>query len=154
MDYNKIKILLDKYMDGESSLTEEQQLKAYFQEAENIPQEFVYAKTMFTQFKQEKEVSYSTPQKDKSKKRFLLKTSGIAASIALVVGIALFHPNNNDQAIYGYINGKPITDKSIAIDEIQSALNMVSQNYNRGTKELNQLSKFYKTTEKVMNCKW
>ena len=52
MDYNTIKALLDKYFAGETSLAEEQQLRAYFQQ-EHIAEEFRMYQPLFGYFQQE-----------------------------------------------------------------------------------------------------
>lgn len=148
MDYNEIKILLRKYLDGDTTLKEEQLLQDYFQNNEDIPQEFTYAKTMFNQFKQAKTVSYS--QKTKHKTLPILRLTAIAVSIALLAGIGIHQMVPQQKTIYGYIDGKPITDKTVAINEIENAFDQISQNLNRGTKNLNQLSKFYKTKQLIM----
>jgi len=143
MEYNHIKQLLDKYLEGESSLEEEQELAVYFLNTKDIPQEFAFAKAMFCQFKQEKEVTY--PRR-RTRRSIILKLSAVAASIAIVIGLGFYLPKQ-DQPIYGYINGEPIRDKAVAISEIESALSMVSKNYNRGTEELDQLTKFNEATD-------
>ena len=143
MNYKEIEILLEKYFDGESSLAEENLLKHYFLNNKRTHKEFDYAKAMFVQFKQEKGIQYSSKSKGRT---LFLRIATVAASIALIAVIAFNQIETSPKIIYCYIDGKAITDKKIAINEVQSALNLVSRNLNRGTKELDQLSKFYEST--------
>ena len=40
MELSRVKILVDKYFDGLTSLEEEQELRRYFAQAESIPEEY------------------------------------------------------------------------------------------------------------------
>ena len=53
MDYNTIKALLEKYFAGETTLTEEAQLRSYFQSGE-VHQDFQSYQALFGFFTQEK----------------------------------------------------------------------------------------------------
>ena len=62
MVYNRSEIeeLLNRYFEGETSLQEEQTLKEYFLNADNVPAKWNYAKAMFTGFSSNKEVTSHT----------------------------------------------------------------------------------------------
>lgn len=101
MEYKSIKVLLDKYLDGETSLREETLLKDYFQNNQQIPKDLAYAKTMFLTFKKENKVSAKQYLVKAKQKMYWL--SGLAASVAIVLGI-LFVSSNDDVRIISKLN--------------------------------------------------
>ncbi len=135
MAYNELDIrsMLERYLEGESSLEEESRLKAYFSQETDIPADLAYAKAMFCTFSQLHEGvnRQAVPLRMETARRqrgFIGKVAAIAASlvIGIAVGgnVALMHykhesmmatgqpvaPAPQEQKIYGYINGRPITD--------------------------------------------
>ncbi|TAG06774.1 MAG: HEAT repeat domain-containing protein [Cytophagia bacterium] len=113
MDTNEIKILLEKYDEGQTSLEEEKKLKKYFQENKNIPkewkiyqQEFDYfiqqSMPFFKQNEQESWQKLTTKinnQLPKKRLQFSLNIkimSGIAAGILLLsIGFVLGKLSNH-----------------------------------------------------------
>ena len=147
MDYNKIKILIDKYFDGETSISEENELKDFFSSSKNIPSDLLYAKEIFSFFEIEAKQEFTEEfKKTKSVKRnLLLYVSGIAASLFIALFLIFSNiKNEENKIIYAYINGKPITDKKIAEKYTKQILFAVSQNLDKGTKNLNQLNQLNK----------
>ncbi len=141
MAYNEeleIRTLLERYMDGESTLQEESQLKEYFCRRKDIPADLIYAKAMFVTFndlsknKARQHTPFISIEQPEKHRILLSKAMSMAASLLIGIlvggGIALIHeqrqdilaegktlvqPNDsiqNEAPIYGYIDGKPITD--------------------------------------------
>jgi hypothetical protein len=157
MDYNEIATLLDKYFEGNTSLAEEKILKEYFTQTQNVAPELLYAKDMFAHFEKELNVKYVKPTDTKGRilniKNFI-RLSSIAASIVVLLGIAfLLTQKPSEEIVYAYINGKPITNKDLAMLQTKKALFLISDNLNQGTKELHQISKFNEIEQQITKTK-
>jgi hypothetical protein len=144
MDYNRIEVLLHKYLDGNSTLAEEKELNIFFAEDNNIPERLLFAKNLFGYFNDEKSYKYTKkfePRMHVNKNKFYYLT-GIAAS--LLVGLFLLFSNNNaeNKVIYAYVDGKAITDISIAEKYTKHILLSASKNLDNGTKSLNYAGRF------------
>lgn len=145
MDYKRIEDLLYKYFEANTSIAEENELKAFFNSNENIPENLLYAKKLFAVFTEEKQVILSKEiiTQKTSKRKLFIYISGIAASIVIAVFIMFINTPKNE-IIYAYINGKAITNKVVAEQYTRQALLAVSKNLDNGTKNLNKLSEFNK----------
>ncbi len=97
MDCSRIKHLLEKYLEGESSLNEEELLRKYFTENKIIPLELEYAKPMFCAFKSEQNVQVKKEFTNRAK---LYSIFGIAASIVIMFGLVFFNFNTNNKVNY------------------------------------------------------
>jgi hypothetical protein len=145
MDYNKITTLLDKYFEGNTSLAEEEILKEYFSQNQNIAPDHLYAKSMFAHFEKELNVKYKKPANAKArivKMKYYVRLLSVAASILIILGVVfLLTQKPSEEIVYAYINGKPITNKEQAMLHTKKALFYISDNFNLGTRELHQISK-------------
>lgn len=108
---NRIDELLEKYFAGKSSLSEEKELKAYFNSG-NINAKHEMYSPVFMAFENEKAVSYQ--QKETSvvkmvpfRRRLLYTVSGIAAACLLLLSVIRFQNTQDD---YMVLNGKRIND--------------------------------------------
>ena len=156
MDYNEIKKLLEKYFNGNSSLSEEKILREYFLQNGNIPAEFEYARQIFLHFKNESEIKLNKPARNKTLEintRWIIRISAIAACIIIIVGLWLIIRKPTAPTVYAYINGVPVTDKNIALSEAEKAFSVVSDNLRTGTKDLHQLSKYNKYKRFIIKSK-
>lgn len=152
MDYNEIKILLDKFLNGNTTTEEEKRLTDFFTSQQKIPDEFAYAKTMFSYFQLEKDVTVPVKKINAFRKAVITITS-IAACIAIFLTLSYLLTNSNQKKVYCYINGEPVYDKEIAMLETQKSLKLVSTNLNYGLNGLNELSKLYTTKQLVFKTK-
>ena len=144
MDYKELKKSVDKFFNGETNLKEEQVLKAYFKNSKDIPPDLLYAKELFCHFISESQETTDMPAVKKGKRisaGYVL--SGIAASIIVIFGFLYFTGKENE-TVYAYVNGIPVTDEDQALKETYKAFNLISKHLNRGTKDLNYLNKFNK----------
>ena len=122
--------LLDKYMDGTSTLDEEAILSEYFR-GKDIPQEWEDYRQLF----QEIEEMRPQPQTIKSRMGRSYKWIAIAASLLILVGIGFGVRQYQDQqeqyAIYegSYIirDGKKITDIKQILPELKATEQEVSE---------------------------
>ena len=151
-----MKILLDKYFEGDTTLEEEQQIREFFRKNSDFSSKLVEIKEMFEFFNNESEkqleLEFIPNEKKKSKKNLRMiyyLISGIAATILLLIGILTYTDNFEEQKVYAYINGKPIMSEQVAKMEAKRALLLVSSNFNQGTENLKHLSAFSKAEEIV-----
>lgn len=145
MDYNQIRELLNRYFEGNTTLGEEAMLRDYFSDAGTIHGDFEYARDLFVHWTDSRQVEYEGGSAMKSlrapgKKR-RVGWIAVAASVCLLIAAGLFWPVEQ-QTVYAYIDGVPVTDKEIAMAEMKKALGQVSQEFYRGTSELRKISKF------------
>jgi hypothetical protein len=137
MDYNKVKELLDKYWEGETTLEEEQVLKNYFNST-NVAADFEQFKPLFVYFKKEK--SLTSKQSfvhltQLSRVRPLIpKWLMAAASILLFIVGGLSY--NYDTVLTVKEDTKLIADTykdpQEAYKEAKAALMLISKGLNKG----------------------
>lgn len=141
MDYIKIEILLEKYLEGNSSVQEEIELRSFFNETKDLPEKLLYAKEMFRYFGDEKSIEYTKEFKRKKPSRIfnLYTLSGLAASLLLAMFFIFSNYNTEEKIIYAYINGEPITDINIAKNHTKLILYDASQKINTGTEYMNRV---------------
>lgn len=147
MDYKEVIKLVDKFFEGETSLKEEKLLKDFFENSKDIPSDLLYAKDLFNHMIKESKETVDTPVVRKDRKigpRRILTLSGIAAGIIILIGLVFFTRNTNQETVYAYYNGEPITDQEQAYKETYKAINLLSKNLNRGTADLSYLNKINK----------
>lgn len=117
--------ILERYFEGETSLDEEKLLRNYFRRHDIYERHKIYA-PMFNLFSEErKEIAI-----EKKKRRTPLYTwIGIAASIALLIGVRAFFyapiENGNTKSMV-YIDGKKITDINTINSEVLYSIENIS----------------------------
>lgn len=159
MELERIKILVDKYFEGTTTLEEEQLLAQYFRTHDDIPEEYVAIKAMFDSFATLRE---TTPARKvdtavvskREKSGFTLNyrwASSIAA--AVVIGIGLFillKPNNEDLAsiptaepeFVCHIDGVMIEDREVAYAEADRILANVSNDLKLAMVEIDNITHY------------
>lgn len=152
-DYNDIKLLIDRFFEGESSLEEEKRLYAFYSSHSGLPEELESYRNMFAGFGAisfdadsfDAKTSNANSLKERSdnqfwnavapvksiRHRFLYVLSGIAAAISLCVGIFVAIDNRQDHVLaknyegsYMIVNGNRIDDLSLIKPEIEKALSL------------------------------
>ena len=121
-DKINIKQLLDKYLEGQTSLQEEQRLRNYFRQ-DNIDESLLEFKPMFDFFNEERESAmideYETiiPEQNNRPKtikiRFGRISIGIAASVMLLLGAKFIFFNQEKEILSQsivYVDGQKFTD--------------------------------------------
>ncbi len=130
MDLNKIRILIEKFDQGTTTLNEEQELKSYFSE-NAIAAEFEGYKSIFDFYKHDKNQTMK-PNINFKKPKKSTKWFPIAATITVFLGIV----------VVGYVNIKTekptilgtYNNPETAFKATQNALSMLSKNVNVGIK--------------------
>lgn len=148
MELQQIEILLDKYFEGQTSISEEKQLKAYFSSNEVAPHLQQY-KSLFENLSKQKEVQYTKTFSFPSQKRNYTKWIGIAATFVALAGTLLyfnfnFNSNSNkDENLGTYSNPEE------AFVATQNALNMISEEMNKGKEGIAYLNEYEKTKKTI-----
>ncbi len=143
MELSNIEKLLEKYFEGETTISEEKELKVYFTR-ETVPSHLERYRDLFQYFSEEstvtatKELTLNT-----DRKRFVYTWIGIAASVALIAGVFLTRSTPSTTA-------DTFEDPEIALQETKKILNMVSQYMNEGKQELVYLKEFENTKNKFI----
>ena len=149
MELANIEKLIEKYENAETSLQEEQVLKAYFQN-ENIPTHLLEYKALFNYFDESSTVQFTKTIPLKPRKSNW-KWLSIAAAVVLMFSV--YSVNYLDNII---ITDKERHDAELAYAETQKAFQLISQNLNKGGNVAmaglqefgNAQNKIFKTTKK------
>lgn len=120
---NNIDKLLEKYFEGETSLSEEKALRDYFLQT-NIEDRHKVYKSIFNFYSEEKD-------KISPKKKIgisYIKWISIAAGILIIAGIwSLFNiPNEKETKSLVYVNGKEITDIVTINTEVLNSIDNIT----------------------------
>lgn len=142
MESKAIENLIEKYLEAETSVREEERLRAYFASGDVAPHLQQYA-PMFNYFDLAKEESYSGNVRVTSGRKKVYSWVAVAASIVILLGVAL---QQNDQVSeFGTYE-----DPELAMQKTKEALEMVSRYMNTGTEDLGYLQEFNSTTNKIV----
>jgi hypothetical protein len=139
MELQHIEQLLEKYDLGETSLAEEATLAAFFNQDE-VPDHLLHYQALFRYFSHAKHQKF-TPQVNVTKKVFGFRNLSIAASVVVLLGLLL---NYNS----GVHNNQFSKDEIFAYDQTKIALEMLSNNFNKGTSQLKTLEVFSNALQK------
>lgn len=144
MESHKIKPLLEKYFDGETSIEDEKVLKDYFS-SDAVAPEFNAYKDLFGLYITEKTL-VSTREFSIRKEANTRHILGIAASVVVVVGIGFMllktQPETNTDL-------GSFDDPEIAFIETQKALALIGQNLNKGKESISYLNKYEINKNKI-----
>ena len=128
MDYRRIEDLLEKYWSCETSIEEEEELRAFYTKQE-IPEPFSRFKTLFIYQKKEKETGLNNAFDQKILRQ-------IAAGLLLLVGIAgllyttTLRPTN--------LSADTFHTPEEALEQVKQTLTLVSQQINQGQQKAEQ----------------
>jgi len=151
MELIKIEALLEKYDDGATNIEEERILKEYFAK-EEVPEHLWGYRLMFGYTAKAKKTSYPYKMNAKNpngSKRKLYSLIGIAASLALALGVFFYQENDQPKLMandYGTIE-----DPEEAYLKTKETLQMIAQVFNNGKEDLGYIKEFNKTKDKFIN---
>ena len=151
MELSNIEKLLEKYFEGETTLSEEKELKVYFT-GESVPSHLERYKDLFQFFSNESQVTASSEVslKTNTSKVPWYTWIGVAASIALIVGLFIkdIPPGADHEGVYGTYD-----DPEIALQKTKEALDLVARLMNEGKKELVYLNEFDNAKKELVYIK-
>ena len=129
MKQNQIKQLLERYLDGDTSKAEEEQLRQYFAETTLVPPEWRPYKALFAwETRETRPVCCDSIATNRARRlRRLAIAAGIAALVLLTATLLRQSatsplPSGNYAIVEGYI----ITDAALVAQEAEQALLMVA----------------------------
>ncbi len=137
-----IEKLLEKYLEAETTIAEENRLQEYFAQ-EDVPAHLEEYRPMFQYFRIAKQERYTkeVPLKP-GKNKVYLQWVSIAAVAVLLVGVFINQP------------ATPSLEEEYTAEELQSAqmaLALFSKNFNKGTEGIQYLKEFENTTNKFLS---
>lgn len=146
-----IKKLLDKYLEGVSSLKEEKQLRYYFL-FEEVDPEFESYKVLFQFFENEMQVAFSEVSefdkpKKKSSKTISLSYWRIAVAAILILGIGITWYNSNQNQSIKSLNHKEVL---IAQKYLSLGLETLDKNFVRSAELLNNTKKIEESAQEMI----
>ena len=144
MEFNKIESLLEKYFQGETSIAEEQELKAYFSSQNVLPHLEQY-KPLFGYFANAKEQKLSQEVMPKTKKRNLGWLS-VAASVVVLLGIGTFAYLNNETATQDL---GTYDNPEVAFAATQKALALLSNHVNVGIESVHYIQEYQNSKDLI-----
>lgn len=130
MNENELKLLVERYMDGETTLEEEERLQSYFLEHENVDGELASARQLVLGLASlrvpQETTKPATPPKKRSKMAvYVRRTIGIAASLLLLAGLALTYDrsqNYSEAIVYGH----PTNDRELIRKEVSGTIDQLN----------------------------
>lgn len=148
MELNRIETILEKYFQGETSVSEEKELKNYFSSSD-VAQHLEQYKPLFGYFSEANEQEFKQTIPLQAKKRNVAWLS-IAASVLVLLGIGTFtylhHPQEpNDLGTYD--------SPEAAFEATQKALSMLSKNVNVGIESVSYINEFQNSKELIFKTK-
>ena len=163
MEYKDLKILVDRFWEGECSELEESQLREYFRWNDIVPEEFLEIKKYLSLASEESsglgidfdlKVLKAVEEKQSNRtKRFKLKRMiPYAAAAVVAIGIFFFNPNTQadpDDSLV--LIEDTYDDPEKAFLEVKKALMMVSSKINKGKEYSNEIAKFSLATDQIQS---
>jgi len=145
MEFKLVEQLLEKYFQGETTIAEEKQLKAYFSSNDVAPHLAKY-QSLFGYFETQKGTQFEQKFPLQPKKQNTVKRIGIAASFVVFFGLATFYfyPSESKHEDLGtYDNPEE------AFVATHKALLMVSEQVNVGMESVVYLEEYERTTKTI-----
>lgn len=163
MEFNKIRELLDRYWEGDSSLEEEAQLRSFFSaNRQELPADLKEAASLFSYFAAEADltlpelpvmetmtVRMSPPPVKNRPWQHWMK---YAAIFLMAVGIGYAFRSfqlRQQRILMAYVEQDTYNDPEKAFAATQKALQLLAKNLNKGTSQVQKLSYFNEAAEKV-----
>ena len=138
MELQPIEELLKKYDRGETSIAEEAKIAVFFAQSD-VPEHLLHYKTLFSYFSNEKHQDYR-PDLKLNKRTYSFRNLSIAASVVILLGLALSY-NSNSTEQYS-------EDEIFVYNQTKTALELLSNNLNKGTTQLKNLEFFSNAMQK------
>jgi len=140
--------LLERYHDGETSLSEEKQLSAYFNQG-LIPDDLLPYRALFSFFRDEAAVMppKSAPQKSfRFRRNYIRLIAPFAAAAAgIILFFSLYNPTNDDFVYYQ--DGQRIRNQEEAMQLAQQQWEQMSAHIEKATAMVDKLEQMRNYTE-------
>lgn len=149
MELNRIEDILEKYFQGETTISEENQLKEYFS-SPNVAQHLEQYKPMFGYFSQVKQQRSTQNIPLKTKKRNVAWLS-IAASVVVLLSIGTYFyvSEKNTTPVVAQSELGTYDDPEEALAATQKALALLSNNVNVGIESVQYIKEYEQSKNKI-----
>ena len=137
MESDRIEKLLEKYLEASTSIAEEKELRTYFSE-EIVPAHLEQYAPMFQYFSLAKEERFTKPVPLKTRRDYF-KWAAVAAAAVLMFGLYFGNEYQKQKEI------------DYAYNETKKALDLLAENFSRGTEKVAYLNEFENTKQKIYN---
>ncbi|WP_299536227.1 hypothetical protein [Ulvibacterium sp.] len=141
MELDNIEKLLEKYFEASTTVAEEEMLKVYFSQ-EKIPAHLEQYTPLFQYFSNAKKERFTKSVPLQPRKNYY-KWISVAAVAVLAFGIYFGLDRHRD-----YQEQK---EAEFVYQETRKALDLLAENFGRGTEKMAYLNQFEKTKQKIYN---
>ena len=128
-DILRIRTLTDRFVDGKTSLEEEQELYDYYRREQALPADLAPLRQLFLDFAAVQFVDEQTVSVNVNKPRRWLRWA-VAASAALLIAagaaVWLNSGRQGDDECVAYIYGERTTDRDVVLGEMQKTMAAVT----------------------------
>jgi hypothetical protein len=150
MERRDIKVLLELYFEGQTTLQQEDELSDYFLTCEDIPAEWLPYRAIFTAFAAAKEVT-TTVEPNVQKPRHSWRViwgavASLSAAACLALGIFLWsaETQRGTTDLVCYVDGEQITDNDMARAEAERILASAAAEVNQAMAQIEKINIFNK----------
>ena len=143
MELVRIETLIEKYLEAQTSVAEEKELRAYFS-GETVAEHLEEYRPLFAYFMTAQQERYKSPEPTKRKTTFIYRW----VSVAAVAAISL--------SAYMGVSTSIITDSEqqeaeLARAKTLEAFELIAQNMDRGMSQVSYLNEFEAAKQKIYN---
>lgn len=139
MEYDKLKTLLNRYLEAETTVEEEQWLAQYVN-TNQVPEEFVWAKALFAYTSNQKAVEVLSVDNDIRSSSKLLR---IAASVALIIvtsfGVYRLEENHKEKQL------------QLAYQQTRGAFDLIAEQMNKAAYKASYLTYYEQSINTLIN---
>lgn len=146
MELNKIERLIEKYFQGETSISEEKELKSYFASAQ-VAASLEHYKSMFGYFVEAKKETSSAEITLPKKKQNNLAWLSLAASVAVLFGVGFYVYTSSNVSTKEDLG--TFDNPEMAFKETQKALDLISTHLNTGYEGMTYIKEFELSKNKI-----
>ncbi len=139
MEYDRLKTLLNRYLEAETTVEEEQWLAKYVK-THQVPEEFTWAKVLFDYTANQKAVEVLSIEKDLKSSTKLLR---IAASVALIIvtcfGVYRLEENHKEKQL------------QLAYQHTREAFDLIAEQMNKAANKASYLTYYEQSINTLIN---
>lgn len=147
MALNRIEKLIESYLEGETSIAEENELNEYFSSTD-VAQHLKQYQPLFSYFSKAKEEQFSREILLPTKKKITLQMWSIAASVAVLLGVGIFMYLENNTSD-DFVACSPEDSPELVLQQTQKALALVSEHLNTGIKSVGYINEYEESKNRI-----
>lgn len=140
MELQKIEQLVQKYFQGETTLTEENELKKYFS-GNDVAQHLEPYRSVFVYFTNAQKEQFTQPVVLHNKKPNYFMWLSVAATVVVMLGIGTFMYIENQKETQ-FVGCTAQDNPELVMRETQKALNLVSKHINTGIESVVYINEY------------